>query len=175
DLPQHERRDGGRRPCGGALPRACGSRGPEEGPQPPPDRRADHSRAQRRHRSRRCHRQREHLREGVMSDQTPETAVARPGDRASAFSLDVEERSTGEAIRGWVIKLRTGDPGALPSVVGLIILAIIFNQVSSRFLTKYNIGNIPGQVAYIAVIGLGLVFVLLLGEIDLSAGTAGGT
>ena len=110
-----------------------------------------------------------------MSDQTPETAVARPGDRASAFSLDVEERSIGEAIRGWVIKLRTGDPGALPSVVGLIILAIIFNQVSSRFLTKYNIGNIPGQGAYIAVIGLGLVFVLLLGEIDLSAGTAGGT
>ncbi|HEY2877320.1 sugar ABC transporter permease [Nocardioides sp.] len=112
-----------------------------------------------------------------MSDQTPETSVAAdtmPGDRASAFSLDIEERSIGDAIRGWVSRLRTGDPGALPSVLGLIILAIIFNQVSDRFLTRYNIGNIPGQGAYIAVIGLGLVFVLLLGEIDLSAGTAGG-
>ena len=112
-----------------------------------------------------------------MSDQTPETSVGAdtmPGDRASAFSLDIEERSIGDAIRGWVSRLRTGDPGALPSVLGLIILAIIFNQVSDRFLTRYNIGNIPGQGAYIAVIGLGLVFVLLLGEIDLSAGTAGG-
>lgn len=115
-----------------------------------------------------------------MSEQTPETNVAAgtlptPGDRSSAFSLDVEERSIGDALRNWFIKLRTGDPGALPSVLGLVILALIFNQVSDRFTSQYNIGNIPGQGAYIAVIGLGLVFVLLLGEIDLSAGTAGGT
>jgi D-xylose transport system permease protein len=114
-----------------------------------------------------------------MSDQTSETGVtpesAPKPDRAGAFSLDVEERSIGEAFRSWIIRLRTGDPGALPSVLGLVILAIIFMQVSDRFLTQYNIGNIPGQGAYIAVIGLGLVFVLLLGEIDLSAGTAGGT
>jgi D-xylose transport system permease protein len=113
-----------------------------------------------------------------MSTNPPETNVSDKlpaGDRASAFSLDVEERTIGEAIRGWVIRLRTGDPGALPSVLGLLVLGILFSQVSGRFFTKSNIGNIPGQGAYIAVIGLGLVFVLLLGEIDLSAGTAGGT
>ena len=114
-----------------------------------------------------------------MSDHTPETNVAAgtlpAGDRSTAFSLDVEERSLGDAFRSWIIRLRTGDPGAVPSVVGLVVLALIFNQVSDRFLSKNNIGNIPGQGAYIAVIGLGLVFVLLLGEIDLSAGTAGGT
>jgi D-xylose transport system permease protein len=114
-----------------------------------------------------------------MSDQTPETATPpksqKPGDRGSAFSLDIEERSIGDAFTGWVGRLRTGDPGALPSVLGLVILAFIFNQVSSRFTSQFNIGNIPQQGAYIAVIGLGLVFVLLLGEIDLSAGTAGGT
>jgi D-xylose transport system permease protein len=113
-----------------------------------------------------------------MSSNSPETgrAAVRPaaGDRSSAFSLDVEERSIGEAINGWVTRLRTGDPGALPSVLGLIVLGVLFSQVSGRFFTKANIGNIPGQGAYIAVIGLGLVFVLLLGEIDLSAGTAGG-
>jgi D-xylose transport system permease protein len=113
-----------------------------------------------------------------MSDHTPDSNVstekARP-ERASGFSLDVEERSIPEAFNGWIGKLRTGDPGALPSVLGLILLAIIFSQVSSRFLTRYNIGNIPAQGTYIAIIGLGLVFVLLLGEIDLSAGTAGGT
>jgi D-xylose transport system permease protein len=113
-----------------------------------------------------------------MSTNTPETDVtagSRPGDRASAFSLDVEERTIPDAFRGWIYRLRTGDPGALPSVLGLVILAIIFNQVSGRFISANNIGNIPGQGAYIAVIGLGLVFVLLLGEIDLSAGSAGGT
>ena len=66
-------------------------------------------------------------------------------------------------------------PAPFPSVLGLVILAIIFRQVSPRFTSQYNIGNIPGSGAYIAIIGLGLVFVLLLGEIDLSAGTAGGT
>ena len=114
-----------------------------------------------------------------MSSNAPETNVdagtlPKP-DRASDFSLDVEERSISDAVRDWVTKLRTGDPGALPSVLGLVVLGILFAQVSDRFFTKANIGNIPGQGAYIAVIGLGLVFVLLLGEIDLSAGTAGGT
>jgi D-xylose transport system permease protein len=108
-----------------------------------------------------------------------ETAVAAGtlprSERASSFSLDVEERSIPEAFQSWLIRLRTGDPGALPSIVGIVVLAIIFNQVSPRFLSKYNLGNLPGQGAYIAIIGLGLVFVLLLGEIDLSAGTAGGT
>jgi D-xylose transport system permease protein len=107
-----------------------------------------------------------------MSTESPE---ATKPERASSFSLDVEERSISDAVKNWVIRLRTGDPGALPSVLGLVILAIIFQQVSSRFLSQLNIGNIPGQGAYIAVIALGLVFVLLLGEIDLSAGTAGGT
>jgi D-xylose transport system permease protein len=113
-----------------------------------------------------------------MSTNNPETettAAKRPaGDRSEAFSLDIEERSIGDSFTGWITKLRTGDPGALPSIVGLVILAIVFQQVSSHFLSAANIGNIPGQGAYIAVIGLGLVFVLLLGEIDLSAGTAGG-
>jgi D-xylose transport system permease protein len=114
-----------------------------------------------------------------MTSHTPETNVAAGtlprDDRPSEFSLDVEERSIRDAVRDWVTRLRTGDPGALPSVLGLVVLALIFMQVSDRFLSEFNIGNLPGQGAYIAVIALGLVFVLLLGEIDLSAGTAGGT
>jgi D-xylose transport system permease protein len=113
-----------------------------------------------------------------MSTDTPEANVEPkpPGSgRSGSFSLDIEERAIGDAVRGWFDRLRSGDPGALPSVLGLVLLAIIFMQVSDRFLTKNNIGNIPGQGAYIAIIALGLVFVLLLGEIDLSAGTAGGT
>ncbi|MCW2778863.1 MAG: inner-rane translocator [Frankiales bacterium] len=99
---------------------------------------------------------------------------AVPGRPAGDFSLDVERRTVGNAVRGYVTRLRSGDPGALPSVLGLVVLAAIFSQVSDRFLSANNIGNLPGQGAYIAIIALGLVFVLLLGEIDLSAGTTGG-
>lgn len=93
---------------------------------------------------------------------------------AGDFSLDVERRTIGNAVGSYLTRLRSGEPGALPSVLGLIVLAGIFSQVSDRFLSRNNIGNLPGQGAYIAIIALGLVFVLLLGEIDLSAGTTGG-
>jgi len=100
--------------------------------------------------------------------------VSNTTEAAGSFALDVERRTVPGAIRDWFGRLRGGDPGALPSILGIVVLGVIFSQVSSRFLTSYNIGNLPGQGAYIAVIGLGLVFVLLLGEIDLSAGTTGG-
>jgi D-xylose transport system permease protein len=96
------------------------------------------------------------------------------GRPSGDFSLDVERRTVPGAVRNYFDRLRSGDPGALPSILGLIVLAAIFAQVSSRFLSRNNIGNLPGQGAYIAIIAMGLVFVLLLGEIDLSAGTTGG-
>lgn len=117
-----------------------------------------------------------------MTSESPSKATPEPTasdddaslGRASSFSLDVERRTIGNAVSGYVGRLRTGEPGALPSVLGLVVLALIFAQVSSRFISRANIGNMPGQGAYIAIIALGLVFVLLLGEIDLSAGTTGG-
>ncbi|MDQ1695002.1 MAG: D-xylose transport system permease protein [Frankiaceae bacterium] len=106
-----------------------------------------------------------------MTETQSSSDAGRPsGD----FSLDVERRTVASALRSYVDRLRSGEPGALPSVLGLIVLAAIFSQVSSRFLSENNIGNLPGQGAYIAIIAMGLVFVLLLGEIDLSAGTTGG-
>ena len=105
-----------------------------------------------------------------LTKQTEDESLGRP----SSFSLDVEVRSIRGAMEGYWNRLRSGDPGALPSILGLVALVVIFSQVSGRFLSRNNIGNLPGQGAYIAIIALGLVFVLLLGEIDLSAGTTGG-
>jgi D-xylose transport system permease protein len=101
----------------------------------------------------------------------PDRDTGRP---AGDFSLDVERRTVPSAFRDYIARLRSGEPGALPSVLGLVVLAAIFSQVSGRFLSENNIGNLPGQGAYIAIIAMGLVFVLLLGEIDLAAGTTGG-
>src|SRR3954451_7339340 len=117
---------------------------------------------------------------GAPAGSSIDTANRQSGGAAGAtraggdFYLDVERRSIKDAVTGYINRLRSGDPGALPSVLGLIVLAVIFAQVSSRFLSRNNIGNLPGQGAYISIIAMGLVFVLLLGEIDLSAGTTGG-
>jgi D-xylose transport system permease protein len=64
--------------------------------------------------------------------------------------------------------------GSLPAILGLIVLFIVFSSLHDRFLTTYNMANLVIQSAYIIVLAMGLVFVLLLGEIDLSAGVAGG-
>lgn len=112
---------------------------------------------------------------------TPAAATSTSGTDPDAFlgqgapfALDSEPRSIGHAARSYLNRLRSGEPGALPSILGLLVLGFIFSRVSDRFLSLNNIGNLPGQSAYIAIIALGLIFVLLLGEIDLSAGTAGG-
>jgi D-xylose transport system permease protein len=104
---------------------------------------------------------------------TPAT-IQTDVDPRALFRADVTPRSPQRAFSEYYARLRGGDPGALPSVLGLVVLMLIFSQVSSRFFTNYNLGNLPSQASYIAVIGLGLVFVLILGEIDLAAGTTGG-
>ena len=73
-------------------------------------------------------------------------------------------------------RVKAGDIGALPAILGLIALCGIFGAMSNVFLTPGNFANLLTQAAAVIVIAMGLVFVLLLGEIDLSAGyTAGVT
>ena len=71
-------------------------------------------------------------------------------------------------------RVKAGDIGALPAILGLIALCGIFGAMSNVFLTPGNFANLLTQAAAVIVIAMGLVFVLLLGEIDLSAGYAAG-
>ena len=80
----------------------------------------------------------------------------------------------GQAIREYFAKLRGGQLGVLPALAGLAVLFVAFTAASEQFLTLGNLANLLAQGAGITIIGMGLVFVLLLGEIDLSAGTASG-
>ena len=73
-------------------------------------------------------------------------------------------------------RIKGGDLGALPAVIGAVILAIVFGALQpDSFLTEQNFANLLNQGAAIIVLAMGLVFVLLLGEIDLSAGFTAGT
>jgi D-xylose transport system permease protein len=91
------------------------------------------------------------------------------------FTRDVGPKNLSEAFRAYTDRVRGGNVGAMPAVLGLVLLLVIFNQVSPFFLTTDNLANLPAQGAPFVIFAMGLIFVLLIGEIDLSAGTAGGT
>ncbi len=76
--------------------------------------------------------------------------------------------------REYLNRLRGGDMGSLPAILGLVFLFVVFSSLNDRFLTTYNMANLVIQSGSIIVLAMGIVFVLLLGEIDLSAGVAGG-
>ena len=78
------------------------------------------------------------------------------------------------AWRDYLARIKSGDMGALPGVLGLVALCVVFGAMSDVFLTPGNFANLLTQAASVTVIAMGLVFVLLLGEIDLSAGYASG-
>jgi D-xylose transport system permease protein len=109
----------------------------------------------------------------IGSEQAPAGGSPRLAD--SDFAADSRSAGTlGDAFRDYVNRLRGGDMGSLPAILGLVVLFIIFSLANDKFLTTNNLANLMTQSASICVLAMGLVFVLLLGEIDLSAGVTGG-
>jgi D-xylose transport system permease protein len=92
----------------------------------------------------------------------------------STTAVEVPEATLKTAAIDYWSKVKAGDIGALPAVLGLLVLCIVFGSMSSVFLTPGNFANLLTQAASVIVIAMGLIFVLLLGEIDLSAGYASG-
>ncbi|WP_366146639.1 ABC transporter permease subunit [uncultured Pseudokineococcus sp.] len=80
-----------------------------------------------------------------------------------------------EGVQAYVQRLRGGDIGSLPALLGLAVLLVLFSVLRPEtFPTAGNIANLLVQASSIIVLAMGLTFVLLLGDIDLSAGVAGG-
>jgi D-xylose transport system permease protein len=93
-----------------------------------------------------------------------------------SMTNDVEVPTLKGAAKDYWSRVKAGDIGSLPAILGLIALCLVFGSMSSVFLTPGNFANLITQAAAVIVIAMGLIFVLLLGEIDLSAGyTAGVT
>jgi D-xylose transport system permease protein len=105
--------------------------------------------------------------------QEPPPEAADPDEIASEVALaapDVIADSLGEYVKIWFSRVRNGDSGALPVIAGLVVIVIYFQVRSSLFLSAGNLVNLIGQAAWIVMLGMAEVFVLLLGEIDLSIG-----
>ena len=78
------------------------------------------------------------------------------------------------AVEGFVARIRGGDLGAVPVVLGIVVIWTVFQLLNPVFLSAENLVNLTMQCAAIGTIALGVVLVLLVGEIDLSVGSVSG-
>ncbi len=78
------------------------------------------------------------------------------------------------ALRGFIDRVRSGDLGMLPVAIGLLIISVVFSLLNPVFLAPNNLVNLLFDAAAVGFIALGVVCVLLLGEIDLSIGSMSG-
>ncbi|NWF67940.1 MAG: ABC transporter permease [Chloroflexi bacterium] len=101
-----------------------------------------------------------------MSNSTQETESPVQSALLDSTTMQTPQQYIGS----YWMRLRSGELGSLPIILGLVLIALIFQSANQNFLTPRNLVNIVVQMAGFAVIGYGMVFVLLLGEIDLSAG-----
>jgi len=82
--------------------------------------------------------------------------------------------SLGEYIRAWGKRIRSGESGVLPVLGGLILLVIFFQAKDSVFLSAGNVVNLLVQGSVFVMLGMAEIWVLVLGEIDLSVGYVAG-
>ncbi|HEY4465408.1 MAG TPA: ABC transporter permease [Streptosporangiaceae bacterium] len=104
----------------------------------------------------------------------PPPDSAADADQAAAearvASPEVIAGSFGEYARIWLQRVRNGESGALPVIIGLAAIVIYFQVRNGLFLSAGNLVNLLIQGAPFILLGMSEVFVLLLGEIDLSVG-----
>ncbi|MGW2717248.1 sugar ABC transporter permease [Streptomyces sp. NPDC001492] len=116
------------------------------------------------------------------TDSAPEEqgTVAPADDPTAARVAVVDPRLLvrEEGFKGYLTefkrKVKGGELGSLPVVIGLIIIWTIFQLKNDRFLSADNLSNISYYMSATGMLAIGLVFVLLLGEIDLSVGSVSG-
>jgi D-xylose transport system permease protein len=102
------------------------------------------------------------------SSETPELITSPDA------SADLLANSFGDYLRIVARRIRSGESGALPVIVGLVAIVIFFQVRSSLFLSALNLVNLMSQAAFIITLGMAEIFVLLLGDIDLAAGFTAG-
>ncbi|MEU5212714.1 sugar ABC transporter permease [Streptomyces sp. NPDC020742] len=102
------------------------------------------------------------------------TAAEAPQPAAVDPRLLVREQGVAGYLNDFKRRVRGGELGSLPVVVGLIVIAIIFQFKNSSFLSADSLANIGVYTSGLGIMAVGIVFVLLLGEIDLSVGSVAG-
>ena len=106
----------------------------------------------------------------VTTEAAPDMQAEESATAAPTATAALAAGSVGEYARIWVKRIRSGESGALPVILGLVIIVLFFQIKNSLFLSAGNLVNLMTQAAFIITLAMAEVFVLLLGEIDLAAG-----
>ncbi|WP_409188162.1 sugar ABC transporter permease [Bradyrhizobium sp. RDM4] len=107
-----------------------------------------------------------------MTDNTQRVSTARLLDRRDERVAHAD--TIGGTIGAFVDRVRSGDLGSLPVVVGLLIICTAFQSLNPVFLAPDNLVNLLFDCSTVGVISLGIVCILMVGEIDLSVGSVSG-
>ncbi|MDD1521317.1 MULTISPECIES: sugar ABC transporter permease [Bradyrhizobium] len=107
-----------------------------------------------------------------MTSDTQRVSAARPLDRSDERLKHAD--TLGSVVSAFVDRVRSGDLGSLPVVVGLIVICTVFESLNPVFLAPNNLVNLLFDCSTVGVISLGIVCILMVGEIDLSVGSVSG-
>lgn len=107
--------------------------------------------------------------EQVLQDETASSVAADAADERL-----ISNQGLSGAVSAFLVRLRGGELGMIPVIVGLVVIAIVFQLNEPTFLSSKNLVTMLQFAAPVGVISLGIVLVLLLGEIDLSVGSVSG-
>jgi D-xylose transport system permease protein len=111
-----------------------------------------------------------------------ETVGAEPDEQTEqaarqaelAVPAEITADSVGDYFKASIARVKAGESGILPVVAGLLVVSILFESLDSKFLTAGNLVNLLVQAAIVSLLAMAEVWVLLLGEIDLSVGFVAG-
>ncbi|MFC9245902.1 sugar ABC transporter permease [Streptomyces sp. NPDC057136] len=114
----------------------------------------------------------------MRRERGPDDSGAQEPARDAMPAVDTRLLVREEGIKGYLgefrRKLRSGELGSLPVVLAVIIIWTVFGSLNSTFLSAQNLSDLSQQIVGTGMIAVGIVFVLLLGEIDLSVGSVSG-
>lgn len=110
----------------------------------------------------------------MTAHQQKPAAEEPPSTVAWIGSFETSPGSLAGYMRQWWSKVRAGDLGSLPIIVGLVVIFTVFALLNDTFFSERNFTNLLLQMAAVATLAIGIVFVLLIGEIDLSVAYVSG-
>ncbi|HSR86900.1 MAG TPA: ABC transporter permease [Streptosporangiaceae bacterium] len=105
-----------------------------------------------------------------MADATTVDLTAAHEGAATDVPPELLAQSLGQYLRAWWVRVRGGDSGVLPVVLGIVVVAVSFQIATPKFLSPLNLVNLFEQSTVYMVLAMAEIFALLLAEIDLSVG-----